>query len=381
MLKFIQHHSLTIGSFLQIAPMNKLFLRNQLCIPVKGYNRAIIYDLLRKDYFFIPKEYHAILDTNDFIQFSKIKDVGERQELISFLMQEEIIFELSDPRQRKRFIPLDRNIHTPNQFSNLVVHANIDENLLDFMADKYLMNISIIARELNADLLKLFKKVATLEIDGIYLYIENFNAELFEEYCEAFSYNQLVFSVNFFNTDVTEKTKLIHNIYYNFFEESFEDYRSKLTYDKLDINSEHFFEAYNYHSYYFGKIYIDATGHIKNGLKNARSYGHMPSLTKAQFLTIISSDAFQELGSIKKNDTMVCEDCEFRYMCVDSRVPLKGVEKWYHDIECRYNPYLSKWDDETGYRTLSDVGVAISASGIAIDQEKLTLEFEKAWSN
>lgn len=380
MLKIIQYHQLTIGSFLQIAAMNKLFLRNQLCIPVSGYNRAIIYDLLRKDYFFIPNEYHAILDTNNFIQFSKIKDAGERQELISFLMQEEIIFELSDPHQRKRFIPLDRNLYTPNQFSNLIIHANIDESFLDFLGGEYLMNISIIATELSAYLFRLFKKIATLEIDGIYLYIENFNAEVFEEYCEAFRFYPLIFSVNFFNTELGEKTKLIDNIYYNFFEESFADYSSRLTFDKLDINSEHFFEAYNYHSYYFGKIYIDAAGHIKNGLNNTISYGHIASLSKAQFLAIISSPEFRELGHINKNDMLVCKDCEFRYMCVDSRVPLKGDEKWYHATECRYNPYLSRWDDETGYRTLSDAGVAVSAAGMAIDQEKLTQEFENAWS-
>lgn len=360
--------------------MNGTFLRNQLCIPIRGYNRAIIYDLLRKDYFFIPNEHHAILDTNDFIQFSEITDAEERQELISFLTQEEIIFEISDPRQRKRFIPLDRNLHTPNQFSNLIVHANIDHSFLDFMAEKYLMNVSIIAHELDADLLKLFNKIAELEVDGIYLYVENFDAEVFEEYCEAFSCNPLVFSVNFFSTSATEKTKLISNIYYNFFEESFADYKSKLTFDKLDINNEHFFEAYNYHSYYFGKIYIDASGQIKNGLNNSASYGQIASLTKAQFLNILSSDEFMELGRIKKDDTLVCKDCEFRYMCVDSRVPLKTGQKWYHDVECRYNPYLSKWDDEEGYRNLSDTGVTISASGMAIDSGKLTEEFKKAWS-
>ena len=54
--------------------MSKFFLRNQLCIPVKGYNRAIIYDILRKDYFFIPKAHFHILDTDDFIDFNKIED-------------------------------------------------------------------------------------------------------------------------------------------------------------------------------------------------------------------------------------------------------------------------------------------------------------------
>lgn len=360
--------------------MNKLFLRNQLCIPVKGYNRAIIYDILRKDYFFIPNEYHKILDTNDFIRFLKIKNVDERQELVNFLEEEEIIFELSDPDQHNRFIPLDRNLHTPNKFSNLVVHANIGHSFFDFIETEYLMNISIIAPQLDANLLKLIEKINTLEIDGIYLYIENFDAEIFNEYCEAFSFNQLVFSVNFFNTVIIEKTKLISNIYYNFFEESFDDYKSKLTFDKLDINGEHFFEAYNYHSYYFGKIYIDEEGRIKNGLNNSVSYGNVQSITKAQFLNIISSSEFLEFGNIKKNTTLVCKDCEFRYMCVDSRVPIKGDKEWYHETECAYNPYLAKWENEDGYLTLSQSGIEVSGSGCSIDKKKLSAEFKKAWS-
>lgn len=360
--------------------MNKLFLRNQLCIPVKGYNRAIIYDILRKDYFFIPNEYYEILDTNDFIRFLKIKDADERQELVNFLEGEEIIFELSDPDQRKRFVPLDRNLHTPNQFSNLVVHANIDPNFFDFIAGEYLMNISIIAPQLDANLFTIIEKINTLEIDGIYLYIENFNAALFGAYCEAFSHYQLVFSVNFFNTSGTAQTKLISNIYYNFFEESFADYKSKLTFDKLDINNEHFFEAYNYHSYYFGKIYIDEAGSVKNGLNNSKSFGNVQSITEEQFLNIISSSEFLELGNIKKNNTLVCKDCEFRYMCMDSRVPIKGDQQWYHETECAYNPYLAKWENEDGYLTLSESGIEVSGSGCSIDKKKLSAEFKKAWS-
>ena len=58
--------------------MNGLFLRNQLCIPIKGYNRAIIYDINRKDYYFIANEHYKALNTNNFINFNKIRKDNER---------------------------------------------------------------------------------------------------------------------------------------------------------------------------------------------------------------------------------------------------------------------------------------------------------------
>lgn len=361
--------------------MNQLFLRNQLCVPIKGYNRAIIYDILRKDYFLIPKEHYAILDTNDFIQFDKIKDVEEREELIDFLINEEIIFKLSTKEQKKHFTSLNRNFETPNLLTNVIIHSNIDFNFLDLVKDEYLLNLSIISQQIDDNLFKILQKVSQLELDSIYLYIENINIEKFEEYKKLFANYNLIFSVNFFNSKkIINKTQLSQNIYYNFFEEEFSTYKTTLSIDKLVINTEHFLEAYNFHSYYFGKVYIDEDGIIKNGLNNQEGFGSIKSITQSQFNEIISSSNFKELGNIKKKETLVCRDCEFRYMCVDSRVPSKGKNHWFHSSECIYNPYISKWNNEEGYLNLEESGVHISASGCSINKEKLSKNFDKIWN-
>ena len=361
--------------------MNNLFLRNQLCVPVKGYNRAIIYDILRKDYFLIPKEHCAILDTNDFIQFDKIEDVEEREELIDFLVNEEIIFQLSTSEQKKHFKSLNRNFENPNPLTNVIIHSNIDSRFLDLIKDQYLLNLSIISQEIDDNLLAILQKVSDFELDSIYLYIENSNIEKLDEYKKLFANYSLIFSVNFFNSKkIIDKTQLSQNIYYNFFEEEFSTYKRTLSIDKLAINAEHFLEAYNFHSYYFAKVYIDENGNIKNGLNNSENFGCVKSVTSSQFKEIISSSNFKELGAIKKKETLVCCDCEYRYMCVDSRVPSKGKKHWFHQFECVYNPYLSKWSNEEGYLNLEESGVYISASGCTIDQEKLSENFDKIWN-
>ena len=361
--------------------MNELFLRNQLCIPVKGYNRAIVYDILRKDYFFIPKAHYTILNTNDFIKFNKIKEDREREELIDFLIEEEIIFELSDSDQKKRFGTLNRDLEVANQLTNVIVHSNIDLIFFDFIKDEYILNLSIIAPHIDHDLIRILEKIGALEVDSVYLYIENFDHKSFEEERELISNHNLIFSVNFFGAkNIARKTELYNNIYFNFFEEEFSEYKCKLTLDKLNINTEHFLEAYNFHSYYFGKVYVDCEYNIKNGLNNSESFGNIKSSTKELFLSTISSDSFRELGNITKSNTLVCCDCEFRYMCVDSRVPVKGDENWYHEVECSYNPYLSKWNDEADYLNLIDSGVTVSASGCSIDKKKLSQKFKSIWS-
>ncbi|MBB4109633.1 hypothetical protein [Pedobacter zeae] len=361
--------------------MNKLFLRNQLCIPVMGYNRAIIYDIIRKDYFFIPNAHYAILDTNDVINFNKITDQEEKAELIDFLLKEEIIFEIADRKQKKRFKSFSRSLDRPNLLTNVIVHSDIDPVFFDFIKDEYLLNVSIIAPQIDDRLFSLLAKIDILEIDSIYLYIENFDQENFETTRQLISNHRLIFSVNFFNVAGQAQTTQLHqNIYFNFFEEEFSIYKTKLTTDKLSLNNEHFLEAYNVHSYYHGKVYIDQEGNVKNGLNNIYSFGKLKMLTKDLFLNTIYSEKFRELGNINKNDTLVCCDCEFRYMCVDSRVPVKGDEKWYHQTECAYNPYLSKWDDEENYINLKDCGVTISSTGCTIDQQKLSYHFNKTWA-
>lgn len=362
--------------------MKRLFLRNQLCIPVKGHNRTIIYDLLRRDYFFVSNEHHAILDTDDFIAFHKIDDEEARNELINFLLWEEIIFEVTDRSQKKRFIALNRNFEPANRITHVVIHADIPLSFFDLIDEEYILNLSIITKkEVDAPLIRLLQKINALEIDSVYLYVEDQDSFNLEPSLRMLSNQNLVFSVNIFNAkNFTKKTELYEQIFVNFFEDSLSGYQTNLTEDKLGINIERFFEAYNFHSYYHGKVYIDQNGHIKNGLNNLESFGHVSTCNKENFINIISSGAFAELGNINKNDTLVCKDCEFRYMCVDNRVPIKGSHQWYHSTECNYNPYLSKWNNEKGYLSLIACGVFLSAAGCSIEEKKLNEKFNSAWS-
>ncbi|WP_129714764.1 hypothetical protein [Pedobacter sp. SYP-B3415] len=358
--------------------MSKLYLRNQLCIPVDGYNRAMIYDLGRKDYHFISKAHYALLNTDKLINFDQIADQSERSELIDFLLNLEIIFEVASPQEEENFPPITRSVDYPDQLTHAVIHADISPAFIDFIGDSHLQNLSILAPQINEDVFKLIDSLKHLEIDGIYLYIENFEAENLEKHYTELGRRFTLFSVNFFGAEAAN-THLRDNIYYNFFTEKLEEYRQKTTLDKLFVNHDLFFEAYSKHAYYHGKVYIDQSGQIKNGLNNTQSFGDINAITAREFHQIINSEAFLALGNINKDDMLVCKDCEFRYMCTDPRVPEKGDQHWYHPTECQYNPYLSVWQHDDNYAGLKASGVTVSVTGCTIDKALLDRKFNEIW--
>ncbi|WP_276088324.1 hypothetical protein [Pedobacter sp. JY14-1] len=361
--------------------MNTLFLRNQLCIPADGFNRAVIYDLTRKDYHQIPRELYQALDTNDIIDFRGLGETGETTAHIDFLLEEEIIFSIPDVQRKNHFPPLNTDFESPSHISNMVVHSNIRRNLAEFLGNINLQNLSVIADRPDDQLSQLLSQARHLEVDSIYLYIRNFDPDAYTALRELLSGDPLVFSVNFFGLQAGARTSECHdNIYYNFFDLEFGAYKLRLTHDKLVINKEHFLEALHFHTYYHGKVYIDEQGYLKNGLNCSNHFGHIAQMSGAQLSELICSEDFRKLGTIRKDDTLVCADCELRYMCVDSRVPVRGKQGWYHPDECAYNPYLSKWDDEPGYVRLSDCGVTVNEKGLTIDRERLSVVFERAWS-
>jgi hypothetical protein len=131
-------------------------------------------------------------------------------------------------------------------------------------------------------------------------------------------------------------------------------------------------ESQFYNTYFFGKLFLKYDGSIKNSreLPKVSCIHEIKSYVDLQ--KVVRKTTFRKYWPVRKELIDVCKNCEFRHACIDKRIPLKRSNKeWYHKDECGYNPYIAKWNDETGYKNLKACGVTSDSSGFFIDMRKL----------
>ncbi len=70
-------------------------------------------------------------------------------------------------------------------------------------------------------------------------------------------------------------------------------------------------------------------------------YGH---IAKDNILDILKNKDFQKVATIRKDDIEICQDCEFRYICMDCRAyTLDENNGFSKPKKCNYDPYQNKW--------------------------------------
>lgn len=82
---------------------------------------------------------------------------------------------------------------------------------------------------------------------------------------------------------------------------------------------------------------------------------HYGNIMDKNLKEVVQSQEFQKLWHIKKDDIKVCQDCEFRHMCIDCRAFIKDPKDIYSQpSKCPNNPYIAKWKGEEGYITVEE---------------------------
>lgn len=364
--------------------MKEIYLRNRLCIPIKGYNRSIIYDLNRRDYYFISNELYDLINTDEEIDLDK--NISLSIEWKNFLLEEEIIFPIESPLEKALFPKLSLDYKSEDLLTNLIIHENIDPKILSLFDSLYLKNISILINEFNPESLNiLIEKIKILEVDSISIFVKEGRKSISIEEIKLLQFPDQIITLYSFSNKENSKEKIykkLASINYEKLACSFEDYISYMQQSKSQVNNLHFLESLNFHNYFNQKLYIDESGNLKNGLNTSENFGNINNMTNKKIVDIIESSDFQKLWNVKKQKTLVCEDCEFKNMCVDPRVPITSRNgKWYHTKECSYNPYLSIWSDDKNYKNLHKSGVTIHDGEITINETELRKNFESIYNN
>ena len=113
--------------------------------------------------------------------------------------------------------------------------------------------------------------------------------------------------------------------------------------EQFVINLPFFTESQSHNTCLHRKVAIDREGNIKNCPSMARSFGNIKD---THLVDVIANEEFTKLWHIKKDQISICQDCEFRHVCMDCRAYLENPNDIYSKpLKCGYNPYTMEWED------------------------------------
>lgn len=338
---------------------NKPFYVFSTCLLVKGASRSIIYDLQRKSFDYIPNELHEILEefngrnVNDVFEHYGTENAEVLKEYFNFLNEKEYIYYSN---LNERYFPKYRlEWESPFKISNIIFDVSASNmNLID----------------------KLYQEIEALGVGGIsfrfysakdYLdYFENIvnifsisrcrSLEFFIPYSEAIDekhlddmtvINNRIFSYHIYGAPKDAIAALEGIKTPVFYHTELLDHNNDNVYihkSNFIISREMFVESNNYNTYFNRKVFIDKCGKIKNAPTILKDYGNFEAIDLAD---VLKKPSFKKYWGIKKDMIEGCNICEYRHMCVDSRIPVNnGSNLWSVEGNCGYDPYNMAWIDE-----------------------------------
>ncbi|MEG0915649.1 MAG: hypothetical protein RSF68_01400 [Myroides sp.] len=314
---------------------------------IKGYNRTCVYDISRRDYEFIPNNIaNLFLNKVHIIESDLDYTDPDIKYWIDLLFEKEYIFRIPK-KLSKRFINIDRHFISPNniEFAIIEIDSEVDFEIFSKLESLFCRHIALKFNEIK-------------EIDNLLnIIISNY---FFESV-----------SIILDKEIAIEEQNYLKNKYLNLYkiEKHKIDTSNKYFRPDFRINIEIFNEALKYNVYHNRRIYINKAGYFSFGINDK-------NFSKEKFLN--TSDFDSELWRVSKDKCLVCKECEFRYMCIDNRIPKKNQNNMYYYVdECSYNPYISKWNNDKDYYTLSQIG--IKYPDFTVDENEIKEIIEEIW--
>ncbi|MDN5211024.1 grasp-with-spasm system SPASM domain peptide maturase [Fulvivirgaceae bacterium BMA12] len=344
--------------------MNNHFVLFSCCRLVKGASRSLIADSQRRSLDLIPNILAEIIEQHQGKTVDEIIAVygGENAAFIkkyfSFLEEKEYIFYTTKDRV-KYFPPLTTSWEYPGLLTNAIIdygkktapHFEKMVRALDAMNcfAVQLRFFSEIDKPTLERVLTLFDKtrIADLQL----LLTDASNGSTNDTYLKDLLGKFLrIGSLNVFNADkektvdaaaATDSRKInYHSVSFHpenvSYEKTIEGFQRN---NHLNV----FNESHHFNLYFNKKIYINEAGEIKNAPHTEEVFGNVET---DKMIEVVHSPDFQKYWKVKKDDIEICKDCEFRYMCVDPRIPIEGRGgNYYFEIPCNYDPYAASWHE------------------------------------
>ena len=322
------------------------------CIPVKGYRRSIIYDLGRNKYKLIPNALYDLLKNFDGKAIQEIKNYYKEnypiiEEYIDFLHENEYIF-FCKKDELFNFPPLDLMWDYPAEISNAIIefYPEVKINLEKTLDELYKLGCR--------DILINFKENTELSyFNSVLSILSNFSyrsIEIYIPYIEGFEsfefhFNDSIRRFVIYNSPYNKIIQSLNKIMGNkIFTTSKNIEYNKISKENFFVNISSFTESQKHNLFFNKKLIISSKGYVYDSIHNKT---HRGDLSKESITQILKNKIDTQKWFINKDIIITCKDCEFRYMCIDAREPIKQVNnEWKYETECGYNPYIAKWQGE-----------------------------------
>lgn len=324
------------------------------CQIVQGFKRSLISDLFKHRIQLIPNDLANILIENFDKSLQEIKNKydnkysGTIDEYFKFLVDKEYGFFTDEP---ERFPKMMETFRFPAHITNAVLDINKSSLhdytlIIDKLNEIGCVSLDIrIFEPINKKLLKnIFQAVEESRLRSLRLIIPasmKFSLEELNKYCDSNARIQAIylhsaeknlnFSSELFCVPINlRKQKVASPATCGFVDE------------KLMVsNIQAFMESKKFNNCLNKKLSIDTEGNIKNCSQMNKEFGNIHS---SNIVETVNSESFQKLWKINKDQIKICQDCEYRYNCIDCRAILTDEQDPFSKPKhCSYDPYNATW--------------------------------------
>jgi SPASM domain peptide maturase of grasp-with-spasm system len=323
------------------------------CVTVKGFNRSLVVDFQSATVDFMPNDLYSILSEHQGKTRSEIKAAYTNQfdetidEYLDFLKTNNYIFWTNEP---ECFPAMQKKWIYPGEISNVLIDIVPESPVLTKDRIIELEELGCIAAQIRSKeyisllelerILTLFQNTRFQSIELILPYSEEYTEEVMTELCAR------NLRVTYIILHSSPKSGKIEGKLSSFFymEEDMEGSNScgPRSPAHLAFNKQLYMEAQFHNTYLNKKIHLNALGEIRNSPEALEVVGNCKQNTLKE---ICNNPEFKKNWHICKDEIRVCKDCEFRYFCVDSRIPQKdsSTGEYFHESKCNYDPYSNEW--------------------------------------
>ncbi len=303
------------------------FKLHSSCIPVKGKDSSLIYDIEKEQLYPISGDHYELLrlcKTNSLSEIERILLEVSEEELKNFLEQfieESLGFYTSHPES---FPELDLEWMAPAVITNGIIQLNATsqfdfENLVEQFQN---LGCDAIQVRLEADfewstiekLMLAFETTRIKLVDWIMPYRPSLDKEVLLELMGRYKRVGLLRIYGSPKNDCWESKD--GKVTILLLQKDIRlDPSEIITPDRLTVNSYVFMEAQRHNVGLNRKVCVDAEGNIKNYLSHAKSWGNITEVTLKE---VVNRPDFQEKWFVTNDKIERCCECSFRYCCVSN---------------------------------------------------------------